>query len=252
MIYKCLIRIFSGQKACILVALSLFICLLQVWSVPLYAADSIDFNKPVSLTISYQYKNKALTNASFEIYLVAVTDENGELTVTEAFEEYDVNIRGKNDEAWKKLTKELETEVTQYTVGNITPTASGTTDINGVLVFPEKGKDLMHGLYLVKGTVHTQDGYRYTTEPFLVLLPTQDKVENTWVYQVTAGPKSAEDKIENPSPTPTPTPSKPPTPEGPKLPQTGQIWWPVPVLFALGILLVVIGLLRRKGKEYEQ
>ena len=46
-------------------------------------------------------------------------------------------------------------------------------------------------------------------------------------------------------------------PENPKpgntgsLPQTGQLWWPVPVLVALGLLLIVAGLLRRKGKENE-
>ena len=31
------------------------------------------------------------------------------------------------------------------------------------------------------------------------------------------------------------------------LPQTGQLWWPVPVLIAAGLLFVVIGLVRRRG-----
>lgn len=42
-----------------------------------------------------------------------------------------------------------------------------------------------------------------------------------------------------PEPSPTPRPSK--------LPQTGQIWWPVPVLFAAGLVLVIIGLIRRRS-----
>ena len=33
----------------------------------------------------------------------------------------------------------------------------------------------------------------------------------------------------------------------PTLPQTGQLWWPVPVLLAAGLLFVVIGLIRRRG-----
>lgn len=33
----------------------------------------------------------------------------------------------------------------------------------------------------------------------------------------------------------------------PTLPQTGQLWWPVPVLIAAGLLFVVIGLVRRRG-----
>jgi LPXTG-motif cell wall-anchored protein len=60
-------------------------------------------------------------------------------------------------------------------------------------------------------------------------------------------------------PTPTPDPSdvpdepsstkkpKPtPPPEKPKLPQTGQLWWPIPMLVCAGLLLIIIGLLRRR------
>ena len=33
----------------------------------------------------------------------------------------------------------------------------------------------------------------------------------------------------------------------PILPQTGQLWWPVPVLLAAGMFFVILGLLRRRG-----
>ncbi|MDO5545365.1 MAG: Cna B-type domain-containing protein [Eubacteriales bacterium] len=36
------------------------------------------------------------------------------------------------------------------------------------------------------------------------------------------------------------------------LPQTGQLWWPVPVLIAVGLLFVVIGLIRRRSSTDEQ
>ena len=43
-----------------------------------------------------------------------------------------------------------------------------------------------------------------------------------------------------------------PTQSGkPTLPQTGQLWWPVPVLIAAGLLFVVIGLLCRRGASNE-
>lgn len=48
------------------------------------------------------------------------------------------------------------------------------------------------------------------------------------------------------------TPTTPSTPSEPTLPQTGQLWWPVPILIAAGLLLVVIGLLRRRGAGYEE
>ena len=31
-----------------------------------------------------------------------------------------------------------------------------------------------------------------------------------------------------------------------RLPQTGLLWWPVPVLGALGILLLILGIVNRK------
>lgn len=49
------------------------------------------------------------------------------------------------------------------------------------------------------------------------------------------------------------TPAAPPgKPAEPKLPQTGQLWWPVPVLLAVGLLLVLIGLICRRGIENEE
>lgn len=36
---------------------------------------------------------------------------------------------------------------------------------------------------------------------------------------------------------------------GSKLPQTGTLWWPVPVLAALGLIFIVIGLIRRQKDE---
>ena len=43
----------------------------------------------------------------------------------------------------------------------------------------------------------------------------------------------------------------PTQPDNPTLPQTGQLWWPVPVLIAAGLLFVVIGLVRRRGTSHE-
>lgn len=45
--------------------------------------------------------------------------------------------------------------------------------------------------------------------------------------------------------------NRPDRPKGSKLPQTGQLWWPVPVLLLAGLVLVIVGLLRRKEDNYE-
>ena len=47
-----------------------------------------------------------------------------------------------------------------------------------------------------------------------------------------------------PPPTPNPSPTPPPT-----IPQTGQLWWPIPVLFLTGVALIAVGF--ALGKEDE-
>ena len=46
-------------------------------------------------------------------------------------------------------------------------------------------------------------------------------------------------------------PGTPVEPGKPILPQTGQLWWPVPALLAAGLLFVVIGLICRRGERHE-
>lgn len=45
-------------------------------------------------------------------------------------------------------------------------------------------------------------------------------------------------------------PETPTTPEE-KLPQTGVLWWPVPMLIAAGLVFILLGYLRRRGNENE-
>lgn len=40
-----------------------------------------------------------------------------------------------------------------------------------------------------------------------------------------------------------------PTPTPPPIPQTGQVWWPVPVLLLLGVALIAMGIMWRKEDE---
>lgn len=45
--------------------------------------------------------------------------------------------------------------------------------------------------------------------------------------------------------------NRPDHPKGGRLPQTGQLWWPVPVLLLAGLVLVIVGLVRRREDNYE-
>lgn len=298
------------------------------------AAGSIGLNRECSLTLSCQDDGTPLTGVDFSVYLAATVDENGGLTPVEAFSGFHVNIRGKNDAAWKTLATTLEAYVLR---DGLTPTASGSTDEHGRLSFPDGGQKLASGLYLVLGSRHRQNGLVYDVQPSMVLIPVLDSQTNDWNYGVTVIPKyesrpegdtvtrkvlkvwrdkdhekerpgkitvqllrdgkiydtvilSADnnwrytwddlddkyqwtvaekepegytveitrqgitfvvtntwDKPDDPA-----SPGTPSGPGNPKLPQTGQLWWPVPLLVCTGILLIVAGLIRRRGALYEE
>ena len=136
------------------------------------AAGSIDLTRKPTLTLTYRDGKTALSGAKFSIYRVADADETGELTVRSEFDEFDLDIRGKNDRRWREMAQTLESYVLRR---ELTPADSGKTDKTGMLTFPTQGKTLAAGLYLVIGERHTQGGTDYDAEPFFVLLPTQDK-----------------------------------------------------------------------------
>lgn len=321
---------------CITSVLLGLLVLMLLLPIQVQAAGRIDLEQDVNLTISAQEGEIPLVGAKFDIYLVATVDEYGELTTTEEFDQFHVNIQGQNDDAWKKLASTLEGYVLR---DEIVPTDTGKTDDQGMLFFPNNQENLKQGLYLVIGDRHTQDGYVYEASPFVVLLPSLDKEANDWVYEVSVNSKHDSEQVpEEPNTTTrevlkvwkdeehekerpkeiivqllcdgkifktetlnadigwnytwtgldsdhkwtivekelknytvtvtregvkfvvtntyngpeNPTSTVPDKPGKTKLPQTGQLWWPVPVLIAAGLLLVVIGLLRRRGVNHEK
>lgn len=306
--------------------LSLLVALLLL-PMHVFAAGSIDLNREVSLTISCRDGSTPLTGAPFNLYLVATVDAFGELTETDDFSQFNVDIRGSNAEAWKTLASTLEGYVLRDA---IVPADSGNIDAQGSLSFPTDERRLTAGLYLVLGERHTQNDCYYDPAPCMVMLPGQDLENNLWNYDVSinakyecsaipdrfisrkvlkiwkdAGHQSARpqeviiqllrdgivydtvtlnagnnwrytwEQLDNRYTwtvaekeckgytvkitregtafmvTNTYRGSNPDTPGKPNLPQTGQLWWPVPVLLAAGLLLVVIGLMRRRGIRHE-
>ena len=114
--------------------------------------------------------------------------------------------------------------------------------------------DLDLGLYLLVQE-QAAEGYNKVS-PFLVSVPMQEN--GAYVYDVDASPKVELEKVTEPDnpgtpdnpDTPTPnTPGTPDTPTNPggKLPQTGQLNWPIPVLVAGGLGLFIIGWWMRFG-----
>ena len=66
------------------------------------------------------------------------------------------------------------------------------------------------------------------------------------------GPTNPTEPTQPTKPTQPTQPTRPTNPDKPSLPQTGQLWWPVPVLFVVGVILILLGVLRRRsGKKHE-
>ena len=103
---------------------------------------------------------------------------------------------------------------------------------------------LTTGLYLVIQE-EAAEGF-HKLGAFLISVPyLQDGV---YQYQVTAAVKLELEREPETEPT-TPPPTEP---EDPKLPQTGQLNWPIPLMAVAGLTLFIAGWLLRFGKKKEQ
>ena len=230
----------------LLLCLCLTVCLCVA---PARAAGFVEPERDVSLTLHFAPGDSGAQGVTFRIYKVADVSRYAEFTLTADFVGYSVSLEKLDSAGWKALAQTLSGYVRR---DNVTPTDSGKTDAAGTVRFPSAGKTLTAGLYLVTGKRHEQKGYSYEASPFMVMLPAMDMKENEWMYEVTADAKFGLEEIPpgpdtDETPNPPVVPSNPQTPGNSKLPQTGQLWWPVPMLLAAGLLFIVIGLIRRRG-----
>ena len=109
----------------------------------------------------------------------------------------------------------------------------------------EKGNvtfnDLEVGLYLVvhakkvEITLSDKSKVTYTINPFLVSVPQKEGEELT--YDIVTNPKVSPEKTTTPPP-------KKDVPPPKRVPQTGQLWWPVMALSLTGALFVAFGTIR--------
>lgn len=117
--------------------------------------------------------------------------------------------------------------------GETLPSWEAAIDSNGKAVFAVMDT----GLYLITQE-HPADGYN-AIRPFLVGIPNPE--DGHYVYDLTIYSKSEPEKATEP-----PQPTKP---SEPTLPQTGQLNWPIPVLTAAGLTLLILGCVLGIGKR---
>jgi len=212
-------------------AVAMAIVLLGILLLPVQvlAYTSISEEQDVTLTLTYE-----LPDISFSLFRVADVSQTVKYSLTDPFKNYPIVFENLDSERWRELTQTLVGYVQR---DGITPFTTGKTDKNGELVFEKLEK----GLYLVVGeTYRTEDGLQYVVMPFLVSLPTLTD-EDEWNYEPIVSPKYSVNRVSD-------TTSQDGISQVDKLPQTGQLWWPVPVLITAGTILFIAGVLQRKRR----
>lgn len=140
------------------------------------------------------------------------------------------------DEELDSANLELAKEMAEIASGYEFDEAPQQMDTEGRVSFG----GLSVGLYLVMQAKTGTGENEFKIEPFLVSIPRRNP-DGSLVYDVTGESKPINIAWNYPEP-----PEEPDRPD--RIPQTGQLWWPVPVLCAAGALLIVAGIAARNRK----
>ncbi len=225
---------------------ALILALVMVVSLSLtaYAHEAVDLSKEGSITISVKYNGKGVPGAIFTCvqmgYVEEVKGTNSGFHFYRLFDDVLIeDNRVKNDA--EALANELDTLYRYNRDRYDSYEWSDETGKDGTVTF----YGLQPGLYLIRQPVATE-GYSKMS-PFLVSVPYALKDSNgelTYEYDVTVSSKSELERE--------PEPTKPPDKPDDKLPQTGQLNWPVPILAVSGMALFAAGwVLTRKETQNE-
>ncbi len=220
------------KTSAIMMAAILTVLLISMAVLPAFAAGHpiLDVDAKGSITMTHKATDTGapIEGSTMTLYKVADAVYDDGNAVFEPVSGLDsesirnaMNALTEADTGAPELALKLKGMLNAAGIGGV----SKVTDASGVA----KWTDLSVGLYLIVNT-SPAEGYE-AIPPFLITVPRL--LDGEYVYDVETEPK------------PAPANSVPPE-IPPELPQTGQLWWPVPVLAGFGLLLIGIGVYRRK------
>ena len=213
--------------------LALMLCAVPVNAAKGTTAD-LDLTKKGSITLTLKDSDgNAMTGGFLDCIQVAeIADIGGETTylLTNGFQNTDVFLEDFLD--GKQSAASLAEELNDAVPADAYKIASR-PDKNGTVTF--SNREL--GLYLIRQ--RAKSGYYESITPFVVTVPMNS--DSGWVYDVTASPKVG-----------TVTPKDTAYKSVRRLPQTGQLNWPVPVLAVSGIALFSLGWAMTKDKHEKE
>ena len=233
----------------ILSFITLVIALMAVLPMQVFAQSAPDLSRTGTITVTLKDEGSPVSGGTLLYYqvgkVVLAEDGNYKFVLTDAFAGSGLSLDNFESPS-------LASDLASYSAKNRLHSTTVNIGKNGTAVM----KNLELGLYLIVQDL-AAEGYE-EFGPFLVSLPRYDG-EN-YVYTVDASPKVSVEPLPDEPGKPTkptePKPPKPPRPSKPgtsdRLPQTGQLNWPVPMLALAGMFLLIFGwILRRSAAEKE-
>ena len=221
-----------------LVAVMAIVMLLAVNVCSVYAADrEPDLQKEgsISITLTDKKKDTAVTGGEITLYQVAsavMEDGTVHYQYVNGFENCGISLDDLED---SELAGNLERKLSASAEG-VTKTVDGKGTV--------RYTDLSAGIYLLVQT-KASEGYD-KIDSFIATLPL--KMDGVWVYDVDASPKvGTVTAVQPDTPKNSGTSKNQNLPD--RLPQTGQLDWPVPVLSIAGLLLFSTGWMLRRSKK---
>lgn len=238
----------KGYAAILIVAV-----LLYMMSAVVYAHEAPDMEREGSIHITMLYGEEAVPGGSLTLYRVGDVQENDgdyDFVISEDFKASGENLRNIQAEG---LAVKLQAYAENQKLAGLTRTVSG----DGTIAFD----NLELGLYLLVQN-QAAEGY-LKAAPFLVSMPMME--DGTYIYDVIANTKIELEKLpetppetketesseSEPSETETEKNKIPGNPAPPRLPQTGQLNWPIPIMAVAGLILFLSGWLLCRGGRAE-
>jgi len=217
---------------------------------PVMAASQVDQNAECTINLTNLGGDNPVSGGAFVAYRVATIEAQGGQEVFRSLYGDKGVVDIENNVT--KLASEYYTMVSEKAVEE--PTAQVAAE-EGKLTFSK----LKPGLYLIVQETSI-DGYNNMT-PFLISVPTWDKETKSYVYTRTAVVKndisSTETTTEEDTDDEDDTVDDDETSDNEDdysgdndddssssrdtLPQTGQLWWPLPLLLCAGLILMLVG-----------
>ena len=204
----------------------------------LLGSFSFCFAAGAEYTVSFTTADGPLAGAVFHMYHIASMDSKGSIKPDAEYSTLLEHCNLKDTSGWPAVSGMLEAYIK---TDSIVADQTAVTDKNGVAKFNKQD-----GLYLITGELKEVGSRWYAPQPFLVHL-TAKSGSSTSKAKYLKGeddppivvPPYEPEEPDNPEPG-NPTPIQEPAPE-PGLPQTGQLWWPVPVLVLSGLTMLGLG-----------